>query len=85
MNAEGDVAAQYDNWPYNSFFPITAWPVDVLLTERVVIPSTDTLPPGNYALVAGLYEPESLELLTVEGTARENNDLALLEVLKLGW
>jgi hypothetical protein len=84
LNSEGGVVAQYDDQPYSGFFPITAWPVGVLLPEELTLPSTDVLPPGEYTLVIGLYDLKTLELLTAEGATGENYDLVLLEMLRLG-
>jgi hypothetical protein len=84
LNSDGGVVAQYDDQPYSGFFPITAWPVGVLLPEELTLPSTDDLPPGEYSLVIGLYDPQTLELLAIEGATGENYDLALIEMLRLG-
>lgn len=83
LDAQGGVTAQYDDQPYRGFFPFTAWPVGVLLPEDLNLPSVDT-PPGEYSLVVGLYNPQTLELLETEGATRRNDDLVLLEVLRLG-
>jgi hypothetical protein len=83
LDAQGGVTAQYDDQPYLGFFPFTAWPVGVLLPEDLNLPSVDT-PPGEYSLVVGLYDPQTLELLETEGATRRNDDLVLLEVLRLG-
>jgi hypothetical protein len=84
LDAKGDAVAQYDRWPYNGLYPATGWPIEVLLQEQVDLPSVDGLKPGEYALVVGLYDPQTLELLPVEGTAGTNHNLVLLEVFTLG-
>ncbi len=84
LDSGGGTVAQYDSQPYGGLFPTAAWPVGVLLPEKVVLPLADALPPGEYALVAGLYDAQTLELLPVEGAAGGNHNLALLEVLRLG-
>jgi hypothetical protein len=83
LDAEGRVAVQHDDRPYRGFYPTNAWPVGVLLKESVALPSFDALPPGEYSVVVGLYAFDTLELLPVEGTAKRNHNLALLDVLRL--
>lgn len=84
LNAGGELVAQYDDQPYQGYYPISAWPVGVLLPEQVTLPSIDALPPGEYDLVVGLYDPQTLTLLPVKGPAVGNHNLVSLEVLTLG-
>ncbi|MEJ2558787.1 MAG: hypothetical protein P8186_21745 [Anaerolineae bacterium] len=76
--------AQYDDQPYQGYYPTSAWPVGVLLPEQVTLPSIDALPAGEYDLVVGLYDPQTLTLLPVKGLAVGNHNLVSLEVLTLG-
>jgi hypothetical protein len=84
LDAEGRIVGQRDDRPYRGAFPTNAWPVGVLLSESVDLPSVDALPPGEYSVVVGLYSFDTLELLPVEGSSGGNHNLALLEVLRLG-
>lgn len=84
LNAGGELGAQYDDQPYQGYYPTSAWPVGVLLPEQVMLPSIDALPPGEYNLVVGLYDPQTLTLLPVKGLAVGNHNLVSLEVLTLG-
>jgi hypothetical protein len=83
LDRAGNVVRQHDYQPYSGHFPTTAWPVGVLLPERTSLPPTDGLPPGEYSLVIGLYDPDKLELLSVSGGSAQNH-LALLQVFSLG-
>jgi hypothetical protein len=82
LDAAGNMVAQRDYLPYGDNFATSTWPIDVLLTEKVALPSVNALPPGRYSLVLGLYDPDKLELLPVAGGPGQNN-LALLEELTL--
>jgi hypothetical protein len=84
LNAGGELVAQYDDQPYQGYYPTSTWPVGVLLPEQVALPSVGTVPPGEYALVVGLYDPQTLKLLPVEGPTVGNHNLISLEVLTLG-
>jgi len=83
LDTAGKVVAQRDYRPHGDYFPTTAWPVGVLLPEKIALPPTDALPPGGYRLVIGLYDPNKPDLLPVSGGPQQGN-LALLEVLTLG-
>ncbi len=53
----GDIVAQQDGEPVNWTRPTTGWlPGEVVLDERVLHTPTD-LPPGDYTLQCGLYDP----------------------------
>jgi hypothetical protein len=85
LDAAGNVVAQRDQRPYDDHFPTNAWPAGVLLREKTSLPPADDLPPGEYNLVIGLYDPNKRELLPVTGGGSSvQNSLALLEVFTLG-
>ena len=84
LNQEDQIVVQYDDWPYGGFFLPSAWPVGVLLPERLSIPLAMELPAGEYRLVLGIYDPQTLELLQAEGASEESQDMILIEVIKLG-
>jgi len=48
------------------------------------IPLAMELPAGEYRLVLGIYDPQTLELLQAEGASEESQDMILIEVIKLG-
>jgi hypothetical protein len=85
LDTAGKAVAQRDYLPlgFDGHFHTTAWPVDVLLRDKTSLPPTKDLPPGEYTLAVGLYDPAKRELLPAAGdTARHN--LAWLEVITLG-
>jgi hypothetical protein len=82
LNAEGAIVAQRDESPYHGFYPTSAWPIGVVLPETVKSPPMDALPPGKYSLAVGLYDPQTLQLLPVEGAIDEHHNLVLLEGLE---
>jgi hypothetical protein len=78
LNAAGKVVAQRDYQPH-----IAIWPAGVLLPEKTALSPISALPPGEYSLVIGLYDPDKPDLLPVTG-GPEQNGLAVLEVFTLG-
>jgi 4-amino-4-deoxy-L-arabinose transferase-like glycosyltransferase len=56
---DGHIMAQRDALIWQGLFAPTDWPPDALMTESLDMPLPDTLPPGDYRLVLGLYDPVS--------------------------
>jgi len=71
LNGEGALVAQSDVPPANGLFPTWAWqPGDVVLSRhRLALPAD--IPPGSYALLAGMYHPASGTRLPVSNTKNE--------------
>src|SRR5207244_440053 len=56
VDAGGALAAQHDGEPLDGRYPTWAWQTGAAFRDVHTIP-TGALAPGNYRLVAGLYEP----------------------------
>lgn len=68
LDASGALVAQQDNWPVNGQWPPTCWRAGDAIVDpyRLALPAD--LPPGDYRLVAGLYDAQSgARLLTQNG------------------
>jgi hypothetical protein len=72
LQPDGTIAGQYDGlgiaWE--------GWRTGDVLIQLHRLPAD--LPPGEYALTAGLYDPQTLERWTAEG-----QDVVILEQIKL--
>jgi hypothetical protein len=63
VGPDGDIVAQRDGEPANWTRPTAGWlPGEVVLDEYVLHPPAD-LPPGDYTLLCGLYNPATGERL----------------------
>lgn len=63
LEPDGGLLTQSDGEPVNWLRPTTGWaPGEVVLDERLLTIPVDATP-GDYALVAGLYDPETKERL----------------------
>lgn len=57
-DASGRVVAQQDHAPVGGAFPTTQWPPGELIVDTYDLQLNST--PGEYALVAGMYDPATL-------------------------
>ncbi len=55
-DAQGRILAQRDTPPWQGLFPPDIWPPGELVVESLDLPLPDTLTPGAYQLVLGLYD-----------------------------
>ncbi len=66
VNGEGQWLRGFDSMPLKGDFPTSYWPEGAMV-EDVRELSLEGLPPGKYAIKAGLYFLETMERLSVEG------------------
>lgn len=59
LDAEGALVAGSDGRPANGRFPAPAWHPGLTVADAHALPLPPDLPPGNYTLHAGLYDPAS--------------------------
>ncbi len=55
--ADGRPLAQWDGYPGLNTSATSAWPVGEPFRDHVLLPLPGDLPPGDYTLLAGLYDP----------------------------
>jgi hypothetical protein len=55
LNSEGELVASHDSIPLNGAAPVTTWVVGQVQADTHHIQLPNDLPPGEYKLVAGLY------------------------------
>jgi hypothetical protein len=71
-DGDGRRWAQIDNEPLQAAPPMTAWPVEAVVVDRVTLVLPANLPAGQYRLVTGFYDPLTgtrLPVITWEGAA----------------
>ena len=56
VGPDGAIVAQNDHIPESGFYPTSAWEPDDPVADRFELALPDMLPPGEYRLVAGLYD-----------------------------
>jgi hypothetical protein len=86
-NESGQNVTQRDAPPWQGLFPPEHWPPGQLLTERLDLALPETLPPGSYRLVMGLYHAgEQTRFAAVRDGQRlpyDEVDLGIVEVVSL--
>jgi hypothetical protein len=55
-NAQGELVAQVDGWPYLDTLPPYNWLVGEIIVDFRMLPLPNDLPPGQYEVAVGLYE-----------------------------
>jgi hypothetical protein len=66
LTAGGDLVAQHDSSPDGGYAPTSAWSPGKEVLDRHGLSLPADLPPGEYRLIAGLYDPTSGERLSVD-------------------
>jgi hypothetical protein len=67
LSPEGQLVAQRDSQPLDGFRPTSTWHPDEEITDRYGLLLPDTLPPGVYQLMTGMYDRETGQRLKVLG------------------
>lgn len=62
-DAAGALVAQHDGPPAQNFAPGALWQAGDVIHDQHTVPLAQPLPPGEYRLVAGVYDPTSGERL----------------------
>ncbi|MFN8490305.1 MAG: DUF2079 domain-containing protein [Caldilineaceae bacterium] len=85
LDANGNKVAQLDGQPHNAFgrLPATNWLVNqpVVDTQTLTLPTT--LTPGDYRLIAGLYNWQNGQRLPVSGASVEPGDVVTIVQLRV--
>jgi hypothetical protein len=66
LDAQGQVVAQHDSLPAEGAVPTTDWAASEVIADRHLLEFSQ-LAPGDYRLVAGMYDPTTGERLSAAG------------------
>jgi hypothetical protein len=69
LNSSGQVSAQRDLQPQAGAAPTVTWLPGEILTDAYTLSLPDNLSPGDYRLIAGMYNAVSGERLPVSSPA----------------
>jgi hypothetical protein len=84
LNAQGQQVAGHDSLPRNGTAPLTTWPIETIQADSHRLELPANLPPGQYQLIAGLYNSggERIRSTDAQGVAQPNR-ATTLETLSL--
>ncbi|MBN1218737.1 MAG: phospholipid carrier-dependent glycosyltransferase [Anaerolineae bacterium] len=63
LDRNGALVAGRDSQPLGGYFPTSQWPAHEIITDVTSLALPANLPPGDYALITGMYLLETLERL----------------------
>lgn len=66
-DAEGNIRGRSERMPLDGLWPIERWEVGSLIRDDHLLTVEPGLPPGDYSLEVGLYDPSSGKALAVGG------------------
>ena len=65
INAQGQTVAGFDSSPRQGDAPTSSWRPNALISDGRIIPIDKSIPPGEYQLTVGLYDPKTMRRLSV--------------------
>jgi hypothetical protein len=86
LHERGGIVGQHDGQPMQGFYPTSRWDVDRTVRDEVKISVGESVPPGEYRLVAGMYLHSTGDRLSVVDAEGEvlGDTVYLGEVLVTG-
>ncbi len=66
IGADGRLYAQHDAQPHVGGFPTSQWRIDKVVPDKHFLQVSEDVPPGDYVLYIGFYDPASGERLLLE-------------------
>jgi hypothetical protein len=79
IDVEGALVAQHDSPPNGGYTSTSTWLPNQPITTRHALPLPANLAPGDYQLIAGLYNPNTGQRLTVE-SGNDFIDLGIIHI-----
>lgn len=80
-NQAGTTIAQFDYQPFGGSYPTSTWQPNQFFTDKQEFPVPPDLPPGQYDLLIGFYNPQSLERLPLVNDLSGENALLLTSLM----
>jgi len=68
VDAQGQMVSGVDSQPRQGKWPTAGWRPNTLMPDGMIIPVDDSVPPGDYHIELGLYDPATMQRLAVLDT-----------------
>ena len=82
LDGPGRLVAQHDSMPANNALPTSTWRPGEAVADAIELPLPATLAPGNYQLIVILYDHQTLQRLSVQGTG-QSGDHAIVGTVRI--
>jgi hypothetical protein len=83
VDAQGTIIAQVDSIPGGGLFPMTDWQPGQTIADRFAIELPSDLPPGEYEIRVGIYNPANNLRLPVLDAPEHGGDYVILRRLRI--
>lgn len=83
LNDQMQVVAQKDSEPNNGQYPTSIWQPGEVVKDTYLLLLPADLPPGQYALIVGMYEWPSLQRLPVSVAGEASGDAIFLDPIQV--
>ncbi len=80
LDAAGALVAQHDGKPIYGLYPTPRWQSGELIADRVDIPLPEELPAGNYTIITGMYDLDTMARLPVQNGAQDYINVTTITV-----
>jgi len=82
LDGKGKLWSQIDSQPIGGTYPTSKWVYDETVIDKVALPLVRDLPSGNYQVVAGWYQFDSMERLPAVGAQSmyDKVELGIIEI-----
>ncbi len=80
IDSGGKLVAQIDSRPLRGYFPTGQWPPGAVIPDRVDIPLPANLPAGDYFIIAGMYDLNTMARLPVQNGAQDYINVTTITV-----
>lgn len=81
LGPDDRVWGQYDNQPGGGWYPFSLWPVNRPASESYAFQLQPDAPPGEYRLIAGMYDAMSGERVSIVDGPGQGQDFVTLAVV----
>lgn len=86
LDADGQLVTGWDSQPLAGQYPTSSWQPGEIVVDAFDLPLPDSLPPGQYRLITGLYNFETGQRLgvTIVDDVQTMDDAVILREVSLG-
>ncbi len=77
VGPDGVIRGQWDSVPGNGTLPTTGWVKDEVITDEYLVPMDEDVPPWQYTILVGMYDPRTDERLRIASGKQTPDSITL--------